>query len=102
MARSSRPAPNTSPRESLACYRAFGFGGDLRQPSGMLIGRRALLVGGAMLGARLARARGRSPMGGRISLHVPWPLGTIDPHRLDDAACAIFGEALFDSLYARD
>jgi peptide/nickel transport system substrate-binding protein len=68
----------------------------------MLLGRRALLVGGALCGAGLAHARGRSPMGGRITVHVPWPLGAIDPHRLDDAACAIFGEALFDTLYARD
>jgi peptide/nickel transport system substrate-binding protein len=68
----------------------------------MLFGRRALLMSGALLGSRLARARGRSPMGGRITLHVPWPIGTIDPHRLDDAGCAILGEALFDALYARD
>jgi peptide/nickel transport system substrate-binding protein len=41
-------------------------------------------------------------MGGRLSFHVPWPLGAVDPHRLDDAAAAILGEALFDTLYARD
>ena len=38
----------------------------------------------------------------RLSLRLPWPLTTIDPHRLDDAAAAFFGEALFDTLYARD
>jgi peptide/nickel transport system substrate-binding protein len=68
----------------------------------MLFGRRALLTGGALLGARLAEARGRSPVAGRLSFHLPWPLGAIDPHRLDDAACAVLGEALFDTLYARD
>jgi peptide/nickel transport system substrate-binding protein len=35
-------------------------------------------------------------------MHVPWPLGRVDPHRLDDVAAACFGECLFDTLYARD
>lgn len=52
--------------------------------------------------AREASARGRTPVGGRLSLRVPWPVRAVDPHRLDDAAAAIFGEALFDTLYARD
>ncbi len=47
-----------------------------------------------------ALARGRQPVGGRASLRVPWPLASLDPHRLDDVACAIFGSAVFDSLYA--
>src|SRR5262245_44124665 len=68
----------------------------------MRFGRRALLLGGALAGARLSHARGRSPVSGRVSFHLPWPLGAIDPHRLDDAACAVVGEALFDTLYARD
>src|SRR4029077_12571735 len=29
-------------------------------------------------------------------------LATLDPHRLDDAAAAFFGEAVFEPLYARD
>jgi peptide/nickel transport system substrate-binding protein len=49
-----------------------------------------------------AYARGRTPVGGRIAVRVPWPILTIDPHRLDDGAAAIFGEALFDTLFARD
>lgn len=49
-----------------------------------------------------AHARGRTPAGGRLSLRVPWPVSTMDPHRLEDATAAIFGEALFDTLYARD
>jgi peptide/nickel transport system substrate-binding protein len=34
-------------------------------------------------------------------LHVPWPIGSVDPHRIDDAVAALFGDALFDALYAR-
>ncbi len=35
-------------------------------------------------------------------MHVPWPTGSLDPHRIDDAMAAFFGDALFDTLYARD
>ena len=71
------------------------------------LGRRAALAGLALVAAgpirvQNAHARGRTAVGGRVSLRVPWPLGSIDPHRLDDPGAAIFGEALFDSLYARD
>jgi len=52
--------------------------------------------------ARDALARARTPYGGRIALHAPWPLGALDPHRIDDAAAALFGEAVFETLYARD
>jgi peptide/nickel transport system substrate-binding protein len=37
-----------------------------------------------------------------LALRVPWPLGSVDPHRIDDASAAIFGVALFDTLYATD
>jgi len=74
------------------------------------IGRRAALAGIASLASfavgpirvQNAHARGRTALGGRVSLRVPWPLGSIDPHRLDDPGAALFGEALFDGLYARD
>lgn len=56
----------------------------------------------ASLAPRLALASGRTPYGGRLALHVPWPLASIDPHRIDDAAAALFGESLFEPLYARD
>ena len=52
--------------------------------------------------SREAHARGRAQVGGKLSLRVPWPVLAIDPHRLEDATAAIFGEALFDTLYARD
>jgi peptide/nickel transport system substrate-binding protein len=66
-----------------------------------VIGRRAALLGGsiALLSAR-ALARGRTMVGGRFSMSVPWPLAAIDPHRLDDATAAIVGDAIFDTLYA--
>jgi len=51
---------------------------------------------------REAQARGRNAVGGKLSLRVPWPILAFDPHRLEDATAAIFGEALFDTLYARD
>jgi peptide/nickel transport system substrate-binding protein len=69
--------------------------------------RRELLAGAASLAIagslpRVALARGRAPYGGRIALHAPWPLGALDPHRIDDAAAALFGDAVFETLYARD
>ncbi|WP_394823686.1 ABC transporter substrate-binding protein [Pendulispora albinea] len=70
------------------------------------IGRRTMMAGAgaslAMLGGGRLFARGRLPTGGRLALRVPWPVSTVDPHRVDDVAAAIFGEALFDTLYARD
>lgn len=60
-----------------------------------------MFVGGSLVATTL-RAKGRTPVGGRISLHVPWPIGPIDPHRLDDPMAAVFGEALFDGLFAGD
>jgi len=71
-----------------------------------MISRRTLLaaissVTLSTLGRRAAFARGRSPYGGRILLHVPWPLSSLDPHRVDDATAALFGDGLFGTLYAR-
>jgi peptide/nickel transport system substrate-binding protein len=71
-----------------------------------MIGRRRFLAGSAALLASLAAhpamARGRTPYGTSLTLHVPWPSGALDPHRIDDAMAAFFGDALFDTLYARD
>jgi peptide/nickel transport system substrate-binding protein len=69
--------------------------------------RRDFLAGGASLAIaslvpRAAAARGRTPYGGRITLQARGPLTAIDPHRIDDATAAFFGEAIFDTLYARD
>ena len=72
----------------------------------MISAARPLLAGTASAAivstAARSRAGERTPYGGRLVLHVPWPLAAIDPHRIDDATAALFGEALFDSLYARD
>jgi peptide/nickel transport system substrate-binding protein len=56
----------------------------------------------AATSSRVALARGRTPYGGRVVLHAPWPLSSLDPHRIDDGAAAFFGEAVFDTLYTRD
>jgi peptide/nickel transport system substrate-binding protein len=71
------------------------------------IERRALLAGagallaGAVLPGR-AVAMGRTPVGGRFSVHVPWPTSAIDPHDLRDPAAALFASAIADSVYALD
>jgi peptide/nickel transport system substrate-binding protein len=62
----------------------------------------ALGLGAAIGTTRKASARGRAPASGRVSLRLPWPVLSMDPHRLEDATAAIFGDALFDTLYARD
>lgn len=59
-------------------------------------------MAGAVAFPRIGRARGRSPAGGKIGFRLPWPIFSVDPHRIDDMAAAIFGDALFDTLYARD
>lgn len=74
----------------------------MKQPS-----RRALLLATAAAALvcateRTTRAMGRTSLGGSIKLHLPWPIAAIDPHRLDDIAAAVLGDALFDTLYARD
>jgi peptide/nickel transport system substrate-binding protein len=71
-----------------------------------VISRRALLRGAtsvvlASLVPRAGLARARTPYGGRIALHVPWPVTSLDPHRIDDMTATLFGDALFDTLYAR-
>jgi peptide/nickel transport system substrate-binding protein len=50
----------------------------------------------------MASALGRTPLGGRITLHVPWSLKAIDPHDLRDPAAALFGAAIFDPLFGLD
>lgn len=49
-----------------------------------------------------ALALGRTPLGGKVTMRVPWSLGSIDPHDLRDPAAALFAHAIFDSLYALD
>jgi peptide/nickel transport system substrate-binding protein len=56
----------------------------------------------AALGPTRAHAMGRTPLGGKITLHVPWPVSSIDPHDLRDPAAALFGSAIADPVYAVD
>ncbi len=74
--------------------------------SGRTLGRRdalGLALASALTCAtRTSRALGRIEGGGALSLHLPWPLASIDPHRADDATAAILGGSLFDTLYAPD
>jgi peptide/nickel transport system substrate-binding protein len=71
-----------------------------------MISRRRFLggvaAGLATLASPLGFARGRMPYGAALTFHVPWPVSSLDPHRIDDALAAFFGDALFDTLYARD
>jgi len=68
--------------------------------------RLALSLGAAIalarIDARASQARGRVPLGGALSMRVPWPSAAMDPHRLDDAAALFFGASVFESLYAVD
>lgn len=86
--------------------RSRGSAGGARHSP--LLSRRALLVGlglgvGFDPGAeRSAAARGRVAQGGRASLRVPWPLASLDPHDGASFAAALFADAVFDTLYARD
>jgi len=70
-------------------------------------GRRAFLAGmgasalASLLAAR-ALAMGRTPLGARLSFHVPWPTSALDPHDLRDPLAALFGAAVADPVYALD
>jgi peptide/nickel transport system substrate-binding protein len=55
----------------------------------------------AVLPSRVSAA-GRQPVGGKLAMRIPWPVATLDPHRIDDAAAAILGPSLFDTLFSID
>lgn len=70
-------------------------------------GRRAFLgqvaaAAGALAVPSVAGAMGRTPVGGRVVLRLPWPTSSIDPHDLRDPAAALFGAAIADPIYALD
>jgi peptide/nickel transport system substrate-binding protein len=64
------------------------------------LGAGASAIAIALADARRARAMGRTPVGGRVVFHVPWPLGSLDPHDLFDPAAALFASAVADPVYA--
>lgn len=67
--------------------------------------RRAFLLGAGaavIAASRPAAAMGRTPLGGHVKLHVPWPTGTLDPHDLRDPMAALFGAAVADPLFGLD
>jgi peptide/nickel transport system substrate-binding protein len=71
----------------------------------MTLDRRAFLGGlsaAALASSGLASAMGRTPLGGHVTFHVPWPTGALDPHDLRDPLAALFGGAVVDSLYGVD
>jgi peptide/nickel transport system substrate-binding protein len=73
----------------------------------LAVGRRQLLAFAAASGvcgslSPAALASDREPVGGKLSFRIPWPLATLDPHRIDDGAAAILGPSLFESLYLVD
>lgn len=70
-------------------------------PRRAFLGAAASLLGVAALPAS-ALAMGRTPLGGRISMHVPWPTGSLDPHDLHDPAAALFASAIADPVYGLD
>lgn len=71
----------------------------------MTLDRRALL--GALLGATpllypaKAVAKRRPRYGGASRIFLPLDLTSIDPHDPHDLSATLFGEALFETLYAR-
>jgi peptide/nickel transport system substrate-binding protein len=62
----------------------------------------ALALAAPSLGASEALAMGRTPLGGKLSFHVPWPTTSLDPHDLRDPLAAIFASAIVDPLFGLD
>lgn len=65
-----------------------------------VLGSLATLAGAVV--PREAFGMGRTPMGGRVALRVPWPTGSLDPHDLRDPLAALFGAAVADPVFALD
>lgn len=74
--------------------------------SGARLSRRSFVaaaLASSTLGfAGAGHALGRTPLGGRFSLHLPWPTRSIDPHDLGDPTAAFFASAVADALYDFD
>ena len=75
--------------------------GPRRIPRRVVLAQLAAAAGALAL-PRAALGLGRTPLGGRVALHVPWSLGSIDPHDLRDPAAALFAAAIADPIFALD
>lgn len=72
-----------------------------------LIRRRDLLAAfGAFLATsfleRSSWALGRTPVGGRLTMALPWPVCSLDPADPLDATAAFFAHTIADPIYATD
>lgn len=71
----------------------------------MLRRRQALgaLIAAAGLGfSSRSKSLGRIPYGGVIESSLPWELGVVDPHDLNDPVAAFLAPLLFEPLFALD
>lgn len=68
--------------------------------------REALAALGALLAAasieRPAFGLGRIPVGGRLSMTLPWPVSSLDPADPFDSTAALFAHTIADPLFALD
>jgi peptide/nickel transport system substrate-binding protein len=64
------------------------------------LGRRAFLA--STLAAASSEALGRTPVGGKLRLALPFDVAELDPHSLFAPLSALFGPAVADPLYAID
>lgn len=49
-----------------------------------------------------ALALGRTPLGGRLSMTLPWPVSSLDPADPFDSTAALFAHAIADPVFAVD
>jgi peptide/nickel transport system substrate-binding protein len=68
----------------------------------LLLGSAAAALGASLTCARSASALGRTRLGGKFAFSVPFAIRSLDPHDFSDPLAALFGHALFDSLYVHD
>lgn len=74
--------------------------------NGRRIRRRAAVTAlGSLVGVGVTSAAaglGRIPYGGVIESSLPWELGSVDPHDLNDPVAAFLAPLLFEPLFALD
>lgn len=65
-----------------------------------LLSRRGFLAASALSAESLGM--GRTPLGGRLRLGVPWPITSLDPASLLDGFSALVASSVFEPLYGLD